>query len=48
MKSNPSDDGTPITLVKMRAGQELHVVCRATKVCYPNYDEQAHSEAALY
>ena len=29
----PFDDGTPITLVKMRAGQELKVICRATRVC---------------
>lgn len=27
----PFDDGTPITLVKMRAGQELKVICRATR-----------------
>ena len=30
--SHPTDDGAPITIVKMRAGQDLRVTCKATKV----------------
>jgi DNA-directed RNA polymerase II subunit RPB3 len=28
-----TDDGSPITLCKLRQGQELNLTCRAVKVC---------------